>query len=148
MVNKVIILGNVGNNPEIRTMPSGKRISTFSCATSEYWTDKSGEKQSSTEWHKIVVFNEKIVTNLIEKYLKKGMKIFIEGRLSTRKYTDANNVEKFTTEIITREIELISPKGYSNSENSSSSDSENSSGANDSQVNSATDTEIDDDIPF
>ncbi len=99
-VNKVILIGNLGKDPEIRTMQSGDRVASFSVATSESWKDKStGEKKEKTEWHRISTFNQNIV-NVLEKYVRKGMKVYVEGQLETRKWTDANGVEKFSTEIV------------------------------------------------
>lgn len=99
-VNKVILVGNLGKDPEIRTMQSGDRVANFSVATSESWKDKtSGERKEKTEWHKVVIFNQGIV-KLAESYLKKGAKVYIEGQLETRKWTDQNGSEKYSTEIV------------------------------------------------
>lgn len=101
-VNKVILIGNLGNDPDIRTMQSGDKVANFSLATSESWKDKnSGERKERTEWHRITVWNQGLV-NVIERYLKKGQKVYIEGQLETRKYTDANNIERYTTEVVLR----------------------------------------------
>lgn len=99
-VNKVILVGNLGRDPEIRSMPNGDRIANLSIATSETWRDKSsGERKEKTEWHAVVIFNENIV-KVAENYLKKGSTVYIEGSLQTRKYTDAQGVEKYSTEIV------------------------------------------------
>lgn len=99
-VNKVILIGNLGADPEIRTMSNGDRTATFNLATSESWKDKStGEKKERTEWHRVVVFSQGIV-GIAEKYLKKGHKVHVEGQLQTRKWTDSNGVERYTTEIV------------------------------------------------
>ena len=99
-VNKVILVGNLGRDPEIRSMPNGDRIANLSIATSETWRDKSsGERKEKTEWHSVVIFNENIV-KVAENYLKKGSTVYIEGSLQTRKYTDAQGVEKYSTEIV------------------------------------------------
>lgn len=101
-VNKAIVLGHLGRDPEIRTTESGTKIATMSIATTESWRDKNtGERRERTEWHRIVVFAEGIV-GVIEKYLKKGSKIYVEGQMATRKWTDKNNVERYTTEVILR----------------------------------------------
>lgn len=105
MINRVIILGRVGKDPEIRSSSAGSSIGTFSVATTESWRDKNGEKQEKTEWHRIVVFNDKLVSGVVEKYIKKGSLLYIEGSLSTRKYQDKDGAEKYTTEIVI--------KGYS-----------------------------------
>lgn len=99
-LNKVVLIGNLGRDPEIRTTSDGKEIANFSIATSESWRDKvSGEKKEKTEWHRIVVFSEGLV-KIIKNYVKKGSKIYIEGQLQTRKWNDDNNQEKYTTEIV------------------------------------------------
>lgn len=99
-VNKVILVGNLGRDPEIRSMPNGDRIANFSLATSETWRDKSsGERKEKTEWHRVSVFNDNIV-KVIENYVKKGSTVYVEGSLQTRKWTDKDGVEKYTTEVI------------------------------------------------
>ncbi len=99
-VNKVILIGNLGRDPEIRTLNSGDRVANLRIATSEQWRDKAtGERKEKTEWHQVVIFNENIV-KVAENYLKKGSTVYIEGSLQTRKYTDAQGVEKYSTEIV------------------------------------------------
>lgn len=99
-VNKVILVGNLGRDPEIRTMQNGDRVANLSLATSESWRDKSsGERKEKTEWHRVTVFNEGIV-KVCENYLKKGSTIYVEGQLQTRKWTDQQGVEKYSTEIV------------------------------------------------
>jgi len=99
-VNKVTLIGNLGRDPEIRTTQDGTKVANLSVATSENWRDKtSGERREKTEWHRVVVFNDRIV-DVIEKYLKKGATIYIEGALQTRKWTDQSGTEKYTTEIV------------------------------------------------
>jgi len=99
-VNKVILVGNLGRDPEIRTTPNGDRIANLSLATSETWRDKSsGERKEKTEWHRVAIFNDNIV-KVVENYVKKGSTIYIEGQLQTRKWTDQQGVEKYTTEIV------------------------------------------------
>lgn len=99
-VNKVILIGNLGKDPEVRHTQDGKAIVTLSLATSETWRDKSsGERKEKTEWHKIVIFNEGIA-KVAEQYLKKGSTIYIEGSLQTRKWTDKDGLEKYSTEIV------------------------------------------------
>lgn len=99
-VNKVILVGNVGQAPDIRAMQNGKRVATLSLATSETWKDKAtGEKKEKTEWHRVVAFSDGLV-NVIEKYVHKGSKVYVEGQLQTRKYTDKQGVEKYSTEIV------------------------------------------------
>jgi len=99
-VNKVILVGNLGRDPEIRSTQDGTRVANLSVATSESWRDKSsGERRERTEWHRVVVFNDHLV-GVCEKYLKKGSKIYIEGALQTRKWTDQSGQEKYTTEVV------------------------------------------------
>ncbi|OYX30395.1 MAG: single-stranded DNA-binding protein [Caulobacterales bacterium 32-69-10] len=99
-VNKVILIGNLGKDPEIRTLNSGDRVANLRIATSETWRDKaSGERKEKTEWHQVVIFNENIV-KVAEQYLKKGSTVYVEGQLTTRKYTDQAGVEKYSTEIV------------------------------------------------
>jgi single-strand DNA-binding protein len=99
-VNKVILVGNLGRDPEIRSTQDGLRIANLSLATSESWRDKaSGERKERTEWHRVVIFNERLV-EVVEKYLKKGAKIYIEGALQTRKWTDNSGQERYSTEVV------------------------------------------------
>jgi len=99
-VNKVILLGNLGKDPDIRSMQSGKKMASFSLATSKRWKDKNTQEQKeATSWHNIVVFNEGLV-DVIEKYVKKGSKIYLEGELSTRKYQDKDGNDRYTTEVV------------------------------------------------
>lgn len=99
-VNKVILIGNVGKDPEIRRTQDGRPIANLSIATSETWRDKnSGERKEKTEWHRVVVFNEGLC-KVIEQYVKKGAKLYIEGALQTRKWTDQAGVEKYSTEVV------------------------------------------------
>src|SRR6202011_883824 len=99
-VNKVILVGNLGRDPEIRSTQNGTRIANLSLATSENWRDKnSGERKERTEWHRVVIFNEKLV-EVVEKFLKKGSKIYVEGALQTRKWTDQSGAEKYSTEVV------------------------------------------------
>ena len=113
-VNKVILLGNLGQDPDIRTMQNGKKVCTFSLATSDSWKDKeTGEKKEKTEWHRVVVFNEGLI-GVVESYIKKGTKLYLEGALQTRKWTDDKGVEKYTTEIVIQgyggRIDIVSAK--------------------------------------
>ena len=99
-VNKVILVGNLGRDPEVRTMQNGGRVANLSLATSETWKDKSsGERREKTEWHRVVIFNDRLV-DVAEKFLRKGSKVYIEGQLQTRKYTDKDGVEKYSTEVV------------------------------------------------
>lgn len=116
-VNKVILVGNLGRDPEIRAFQNGGRVASFSIATSESWKDKSsGERKERTEWHRISVMNDNLVT-ICERYLKKGAKVYIEGQLETRKWTDKDGQEKYTTEVVLRpyrgELTMLDSKGGS-----------------------------------
>ncbi len=99
-LNKVCILGNVGKDPEIRSMQDGNEIANLTVATSESWKDKNtGEKKEKTEWHRIVIFNKNLV-GVVKNYIKKGSKVYLEGALQTRKWTDKDGMEKYSTEIV------------------------------------------------
>lgn len=99
-VNKVILIGNLGRDPEIRTLNSGDKVANLRIATSETWRDRAtGERKEKTEWHQVVIFNENIV-KVAENYLKKGSTVYVEGSLQTRKWTDQQGVEKYSTEIV------------------------------------------------
>jgi single-strand DNA-binding protein len=99
-VNKVILIGNLGKDPEIRRTQDGRPIANLSVATSESWRDKtSGERKEKTEWHRVVIFNEGLC-RIAEQYLKKGAKVYLEGQLQTRKWTDKDNIERYSTEVV------------------------------------------------
>ena len=99
-VNKVVLVGNLGKDPEVRTTQGGTKIVSMTLATSESWTDRaSGEKKERTEWHRVVVFNDRIA-DVAERFCRKGGKVYIEGALQTRKWTDQSGQEKFTTEVV------------------------------------------------
>jgi len=104
-VNKVILLGNLGRDPETRYTTGGDAVTNLNIATSEQWKDKSGEKQERTEWHRVVLFGRQ--AEIAAEYLKKGRSVYIEGRLQTRKYTDKDGVEKYSTEIVADRMQLI-----------------------------------------
>ncbi|KWT98444.1 single-stranded DNA-binding protein [Variovorax sp. WDL1] len=105
-INKVIIVGNLGNDPEMNILPSGEAVANFSVATSERWTDKeSGERKEQTEWHRVTVYGK--LADVVAQYVTKGRQVYIEGKLRTRKYTDKDGVEKYTTEIVGRELQLL-----------------------------------------
>ena len=116
-VNKVILVGNLGRDPEIRSTSGGQRVANFSLATSETWRDKaSGERKEKTEWHRVVIFNERLV-DVVEKYVKKGAKLYIEGALQTRKWTDNSGQERYSTEIVLQnfrgELTMLDTRGGS-----------------------------------
>ena len=97
-INKVILIGNVGGDPEIRRMPSGDPVANVSLATSESWKDKQGQKQERTEWHRVVFFGK--VAEVVEKYVRKGSKLYVEGKLRTRKWQDQGGQDRYTTEVV------------------------------------------------
>lgn len=144
-INKVILVGNVGRDPEIRSTQDGKEIASITLATSESWKDKmSGERKERTEWHRIVVFADGLV-NVIKNYVKKGSKLYIEGALQTRKWVDNTGNERYTTEIALQgfnSVLLMLDNNRSNSSGDSFGGNDNSSSSN------FVAEEIDDEIPF
>jgi len=105
-INKVILVGNIGKDPETRYMPNGKAVTNFSVATSESWTDRtSGDKQERTEWHNVVLFEK--LAEIAAEYLKKGSQVYIEGSLRTRKWQDKEGKDRYTTEIVGRDMQML-----------------------------------------
>ena len=151
-VNKVIILGNLGKDPEIRTFPNGGKVCNFPVATSETWKDReTGEKQERTQWHNIAIFSDPLV-NIAERFLKKGSKIYLEGQLETRKWQDSSGADRYSTEVVLRpyrgEITLLDNKaGPENSENQPNADLQEKSSTTERVANFAVD-DFDDEIPF
>ena len=142
MINKVTLLGNIGQDPEIRTTQNGKELASFSLATSETWKDKaSGEKKTKSEWHKVVIFNDNLV-NLVKNYTQKGSKIYLEGKLQTRDWQDKDGNKKYTTEIILNGFEskivLLDNK----------EDNKPKMGENDDKAFKEVEASLDDEIPF
>ena len=154
-VNKVILVGNLGRDPEIRSTQDGLRIGTLSLATSESWRDKnSGERRERTEWHRVVIFNENLV-EIAEKYLRKGSKIYIEGQIQTRKWTDQSGQERYTTEVVLNryrgELTMLDSRasaegGFGTAEASATPPAETPAAGASSGVSSGGDPE--DEIPF
>ena len=146
-VNKVILIGNLGRDPETRRMPSGDPMVTFSVATSDTWRDKAtGERKERTEWHRVVIFNENLA-KIAEQYLRKGSKVYLEGQLQTRKYTDKGGVERNSTEIVVPrfrgELTLLDPRGGEGGGRSMAPAGGSSEPAGNFERN-----ELDDEIPF
>lgn len=146
-VNKVILVGNLGADPEIRTTQDGRKIANFSLATSESWKDKNtGERKSKSEWHRVAVFSEGLV-KIVESYVKKGSKIYVEGKLQTRKWTDNNGVEKYSTEVVLQgfnaTITLLDSKGDNAAQQQHSEAKGNAY-----QSDSFNADDLDDSIPF
>ena len=111
-INKVILIGNLGSDPEIRYMPSGSAVANVSLATSDYWKDKeTGEQRERTEWHRVVFFNR--LAEIVGEYLKKGSKIYVEGGLRTRKWQDKSGADRYTTEIVGNEMQMLDSRGGS-----------------------------------
>jgi single-strand DNA-binding protein len=109
-VNKVILIGNLGRDPEVRYSPSGQAIANVTLATSESWKDKNtGEKQEKTEWHRVVFFSR--LAEIAGEYLKKGSQVYIEGRLQTRKWQDKDGQDRYTTEIVANEMQMLGSRG-------------------------------------
>lgn len=117
-VNKVILIGRLGADPELKYTPSGVAVATFNIATNEVWKDKEGNPQERTEWHRIVTWQKQ--AEIASEYLKKGHRVFIEGRLQTRSWEDKDNIKRYTTEIVTRSIEFIESKDSTGSGSGSS----------------------------
>lgn len=107
-VNKVLLIGNVGKDPESRAMPNGDAVTNISLATSETWKDKNGEKQEKTEWHRVTFYRK--LAEIAGKYLNKGSQVYVEGRIETKKWTDKAGVERYTTEIIASELRMLGGK--------------------------------------
>lgn len=148
-LNKVTLVGNVGRDPEIRTTQDGKELVNLSLATTETWKDKtSGERREKTEWHRVVVFSQPLV-NLVKNYVHKGSKLYVEGSLQTRKWTDQSGVEKYTTEILLQNynssIILLDARN-----GGASSDYADKSGGHHGSQDSRADVveDLDDEIPF
>jgi single-strand DNA-binding protein len=108
-INKVILIGNLGNDPDLRYMPNGEAVCNLTLATSETWKDKSGEKQEKTEWHRLTFYRK--LAEIAGEYLKKGAKIYIEGRLETRKWVDKEGITRYTTEIICDKMQMLGGRG-------------------------------------
>ncbi|APE31100.1 single-stranded DNA-binding protein [Halomonas aestuarii] len=109
-INKVILIGNLGQDPEVRFTPSGTAVANLNLATSDTWMDKqSGQRQERTEWHRVVLFNK--TAEIAQQYLKKGSKVYIEGRLQTRKWQDQNGQDKYSTEIVANDMQMLDSRG-------------------------------------
>lgn len=150
-VNKVILVGNLGSDPEIRRLQSGEPVANLRIATSESWRDRqSGERKDKTEWHSVVIFNENLA-KVAEQYLKKGAKVYVEGQLQTRKWTDQQGNDKYTTEIVLQkfrgELQMLDSRGEGQQQNQSRQ-SEQSYSQQSGGFGGGFDDNLDDDIPF
>ena len=147
-VNKVILVGNLGRDPEVRAMQDGNSVVNLSVATSERWRDKnSGERRERTEWHRVVIFNERLV-DIAQKFLHKGSKIYLEGQLQTRKWQDQSGIDKYSTEVVLQGFNssLTMLGGKNSAQDNFSQISNDSALPDDSSTSSNKD--LDDEIPF
>lgn len=146
-VNKVIIVGHLGNDPEIRTMPNGESVANISVATSESWTDKAtGERRESTEWHRIVFYRRQ--AEVVGQYLHKGSQVYVEGRLKTRKWQDQNGQDRYTTEIQGDVMQMLVGKGGDNQAQQPKPQAQKRPKSTDIYSASEKQEFADDDIPF
>lgn len=152
-INKVILVGNVGTDPEVRYMPNGNAVTTLSVATSETWKDKqTGDKQERTEWHRVVCFNR--LGEIAGEYVRKGSKLYVEGSLRTRKWQDQQGQDRYTTEIVASDIQMLDSKGGQGQAPAASQDSQyapsqhQGSATKPQAVTHDAFDELDDDIPF
>ena len=142
-VNKVILIGNLGNDPDVRYTAGGAAVANISLATAESWRDKdSGEMQERTEWHRVVFFGR--LAEIVNEYLKKGSQIYVEGRLQTRKWQDKEGNDKYTTEIVANEMQMLGGRGGGGGSQNQEPPAAKTSGAPPKKVND----DFDDDIPF
>jgi single-strand DNA-binding protein len=144
-VNKVILVGNLGQDPEVRYSPNGGAIANISVATSESWKDKNtGEQVDKTEWHRVVFFRR--LAEIAGEYLKKGSKVYIEGKLQTRKWQDKNGQDRYTTEIVANEMQMLDSRGGSTNFSQAEPAAANNSGG--APADAPPPADFDDDIPF
>lgn len=151
-INKVILVGNVGTDPEVRYLPNGNAVTSLSLATSDTWKDKqTGERQERTEWHRVVCFNR--LGEIAGEYVRKGSKLYVEGSLRTRKWQDQQGQDRYTTEIVASELQMLDAKGTGSSSasyNDTSSAPPQQGSPRQTPSKAAQDAfeELDDDIPF
>ncbi len=148
-LNKVLIIGRLGNDPEIKQMSNGKNVARLSLATSETWKDKNtSEKKEKTEWHRVVIFNEGLV-NVVQQYVKKGAQIYIEGQLQTTKYTDNNGQEKYSTQVILQgynsTLKMLGSSSSGGRVDDNNMNQDSSSLPSDNNIPSS---DLDDEVPF
>ncbi len=149
-INKVILVGNVGNDPEVRYMPNGNAVANVSVATSDTWKDKNtGDQQERTEWHRVVFFNR--LAEIVEQYVKKGSKLYVEGRLQTRSW-EQDGVKRYSTEIVANEMQMLDSRGGQSDsdygQQRSAPPQQSSGGGGSSQSAPSNFDNFDDDIPF
>ncbi|HLV30236.1 MAG TPA: single-stranded DNA-binding protein [Chitinispirillaceae bacterium] len=143
-INKAILIGNLGKDPELRYTPSGQPVASFTLATTERWTDRNGQRQDRTEWHNIVAWGK--LAELVNQYLKKGRSAYIEGRITTRSWDDRDGNKKYRTEIVANQIQFLGSGSSSNSADYDSVLENNNSAIN--QQGSEPESVIEDDLPF
>jgi single-strand DNA-binding protein len=144
-VNKAIIVGNLGRDPEVRYSASGSAIANINVATTDSWKDRqSGERQERTEWHRVVFFNR--LAEIAGEYLKKGSQVYIEGRIQTRKWEDKDGNDRWTTEIVANEMQMLGSRGSGGMQDAPAEDFGSASPR--AAASSANDSDFDDDIPF
>lgn len=151
-VNKAILIGNLGRDPEVRSMQNGGRVANLSVATSERWNDRqSGERRERTEWHRVVVFDDRLV-DVAEKYLRKGSKVYLEGQIQTRKWTDQSGQDRYTTEVVLQrfrsQLTMLDSRGDSGGFAGEDRRGDYESGGTDSPPAASQGGDFDDDIPF
>lgn len=142
-VNRVILIGNLGKDPETRYMPNGDPVTTITLATTDTWKDKNGEKQSKTEWHRIIFYRK--LAEIVGEYLKKGRSIYVEGRLETKKWTDKAGIERYTTQIVAEDMKMLgnNPNAKQDDSDQPTPSNAGAGGSNDGGFDG-----MDDDIPF
>ena len=152
-VNKVILIGNLGKDPDIRYMPNGEAVANITLATSETWKDKTGAKQEKTEWHRVTFYRK--LAEIVGEYLKKGSSVYVEGRLETRKWTDKTGTDRYTTEIIANEMRMLGSKSGASSfegenKNNKTAPPKDSATSNNNAASTPNSGfgDMDDDIPF
>jgi len=146
-VNKVILIGNLGKDPETRYMSNGDAVTNITLATTDTWKDKNGEKQEKTEWHRVTFYRK--LAEIAGEYLKKGRSVYIEGRLETRKWTDKAGVERYTTDIIASDMKMLGNRSGSGSFESPAHEEDNSASNRSSSAKGTSGfDDMDDDIPF
>ena len=146
-INKVILIGNLGQDPEVKYMPNGNAVANITVATSESWKDKNtGEQVEKTEWHRVVFFRR--LAEIVGEYLKKGSKIYIEGKLQTRKWQDNNGQDRYTTEIIANEMQMLDSRGSGGGNDFNQDHSGQQQSSSSQAAPAPANNDFDDDIPF
>jgi single-strand DNA-binding protein len=145
-VNKVILIGNLGKDPETRYMSNGDAVTTITLATTDTWKDKNGDKQEKTEWHRVVFYRK--LAEIVGEYLKKGRSIYVEGRLETKKWTDKQGVERYTTQIVAEDMKMLGNRPAVNTDESEKENKHTPPTASAGAGNTGGFDEMDDDIPF